>query len=63
LYSSPKGEFANQIAQISADLLGLFGLSTIECRGRHENEQPNVGPKGERIGFLLGERYSSERKE
>ena len=25
-------------------------LSTIECRGRHENEQPKVGPKAERLG-------------
>ena len=49
MYSSPKGELANQIAQINADLLGLLGLSTVECRGRHENEQPKVGPKGERL--------------
>ncbi|NBS52982.1 MAG: hypothetical protein EBS96_10315 [Spartobacteria bacterium] len=25
-------------------------LSTIECRGRRDNEQPKVGPKGERLG-------------
>ena len=31
------------------DGFGIF-LSTIECRGRHENEQPKVGPKGERLG-------------
>ena len=48
--SSPKGELANQIAPINADLLGLLGLSKIECRGRHENEQPKIGPKGERLG-------------
>jgi len=50
LYSSPKGELANQIAQINADLLGLLGLSTIECRGWHKNEQAKVGSKGERLG-------------
>ena len=50
MYSSPKGELANQIAQSGADLLGLSGLSTIECRGRHENEQPKVGPQCERLG-------------
>jgi len=31
-------------------LLVLLCLSPIECRGRHENEQPKVGPKGERLG-------------
>jgi len=33
-------------------LLVLLCLSPIECRGRHENEQPKVGPKGERLGRM-----------
>ena len=31
-------------------MIYLSGLSTIECRGRHENEQPKVGSQGERLG-------------
>ena len=50
MYSSPKGELANQIAQSGADILGLFGLSPIECRGWHASEQAKVGSQGERVG-------------
>ncbi len=32
------------------DLLGLLGLSTIEYRNWHENEQAKAGPQGEGLG-------------